>query len=103
MCFGPLLCSKQVDTFGQECLDEKKYLYSYKDQVDIPPLGMVDDLICVSECGHKTAMAHAYIKFKTDSKKLQFEGDKCKKMHVGKYKEDFKCQQLYVDNWGTIY
>ena len=53
--------------------------------MDIPPLGMVDDLICVSECGHKTAMAHSYIKFKTDTKKLLFRRDKCKKLHVGKY------------------
>ena len=47
--FGPLLCSKQVDTLGQECLEEKKYTYQYKGEVDIPPLGMVDDLLCVSE------------------------------------------------------
>ena len=26
--FGPLLCSKQVDTFGQECLEDQKYIYS---------------------------------------------------------------------------
>ena len=27
--FGPMFCSKQVDTFGQECLDEGKYTYMY--------------------------------------------------------------------------
>ena len=43
--FGPLLCSKQVDTFGSECIEQNKYLYSYKGKVDIPPLGRVDDLI----------------------------------------------------------
>ena len=62
----------QVDTFGKECLEERKYVYTYKGEVDIPPLGMVDDLICVSECGHKTAMMNSYINFKTNSKKLQF-------------------------------
>ena len=51
--FGPILCSNQVDTFGKECLEERKYVYTYKGEVDIPPLGMVDDLICVTECGHK--------------------------------------------------
>ena len=25
--FGALLCSKQVDSFGKECLEEKKYTY----------------------------------------------------------------------------
>ena len=70
--------------------------------MDIPPLGMVDDLICVSECGYQTSMIHSYIKFKTDSKKLQFGAKKCKKMHVGRYQEDFKCQQLFVDNWEEV-
>ena len=100
--FGPMLCSKQVDTFGKECLEENKYTYKYKGEVDIPPLGMVDDLICVSECGYQTSMMHSYIKFKTDSKKLQFGAKKCKKMHIGRYQEDFKCQQLFVDNWEEV-
>ena len=50
--FAPLLCSKQIDTIGQECLEEEKYTYKYKGEVDIPPLAMVDDLITVSECGY---------------------------------------------------
>ena len=66
--FGPILCSNQVDTFGRECLKEGKYTYTYKGEVEIPPLGMVDDLICISECGHKTAMMNTFI----NSKKLQF-------------------------------
>ena len=65
--FGPILCSYQVDTFGKECMDENKYTYSYKGEVEVPPLGMVDDLICVSECGHKSAMMNAYINCKTNS------------------------------------
>ena len=100
--FAPLLCSKQVDTIGQECLLENKYTYTYKGEVDIPPLAMVDDLICVAECGFKTSMVNSYIKFKTNSKKLQFGADKCKKMHVGKYREDFKCQKLSVDSWTEV-
>ena len=24
---GPIFCSKQVDTFGQECLEDNKYTY----------------------------------------------------------------------------
>ena len=35
--FAPLLCSKQVDTFGQECLDMHKYTYKYRGEVEIPP------------------------------------------------------------------
>ena len=63
---------------------------------------MVDDLICVSECGYKTAMIHSFIKLKTESKKLQFGAEKCKKLHVGKLCGEFKCQELYIDNWKEV-
>ena len=97
--FGPLLCSKQVDTFGKECLEEHKYTYLYKGQVEIPPLGMVDDLLCISECGFQTSMMNSFINFKTANKKLQFGVTKCKKLHIGKVCDDFKCHTLSVDNW----
>ena len=100
--FGPMFCSKQVDTFGQECLEESKYTYLYRGEVEIPPLSMVDDVLCVSECGFKTSMAHSYIAMKTDSKKLQFGAQKCKKLHVGRFCEDFKCQTLKVDTWKEV-
>ena len=90
--FGPMMCGKTVDEIGKECLVEEKYVYKYKGEVDIPPLAMLDDLICISECGHKTTMAHSYIKFKTLSKKLQFGPLKCKKMHIGKSKDDYNCR-----------
>ena len=100
--FGAILCSKQVDTFGQECLIKSDYTYSYRGEVDIPPLSMVDDLLTISECGYKTSMVHGYIKMKTDGKKLQFGADKCKKLHIGKSFESFKCQTLRVDKWKEI-
>ena len=100
--FGPLLCSKQVDSFGKECLEEQKYTYLYKERVEIPPLSMVDDVLCISECGYKITMLNTFFKVKTNSKKLQFGENKCKKLHVGKYHEDFKCQEISVDTWKEI-
>ena len=47
-------------------------------------------------------MMNSYMNFQTNSKKLQFGSTKCKKIHVGKYCEDFKCQNLTVDNWEEI-
>ena len=100
--FGPILCSNQIDTFGRECLMERKYTYSYKGEVDIPPLGMIDDLVCVSECGHRTTMLNAFLNHKTSSKKLQFGVDKCKKLHVGLVRREYKCQNLKIDKWEEI-
>jgi hypothetical protein len=47
--FGPMFCSKQVDTFVQECIERGKYKYIYRGEVEIPPLSLVDDLLCISE------------------------------------------------------
>jgi hypothetical protein len=74
----------------------------YKGEVEIPPLGMVDDLLCISECGYKTTMMNSYMKVKTNSKKLQFGVEKCKKIHVGKNYDSFKCRSLSVDFWKEI-
>ena len=63
---------------------------------------MVDDTICVSECGFKTSMVNSYMRLKTNSKKLQFGVSKCAKKHIGKYCEEFKCQNLRVDDWDRI-
>ena len=80
----------------------QKYTYSYKGEVDIPPLGMVDDLICILECGHRAAMMNDFVNLKTSSKKLQFGVDKCKKLHVGHVREAYKCQDLSVDKWKEV-
>ena len=74
----------------------------YRVEVEIPPLSIVDNLLCVSECGYQTSMANGFINLKTDIKKLQFGAQKCKKLHVGKVKEDFKCQSLKIDDWKEV-
>ena len=94
---GPIECSVTVDTFGKECLNEEKYLYSYKGLVGIPPLAMVDDLACISTCGLETVQMNGFINAKTNIKKLQFGEKKCHKMHIGKKTE--YCPDLYIDSW----
>ena len=44
-------------------------------------------------------MVNTYVKFQTASKKLQFGNNKCKKIHMGKSRDDYKCQDLYLDKW----
>jgi hypothetical protein len=95
--FGPLQCSVQVDSFGKECLSQSKHLYSYRGCVGIPPLAMIDDLLAVSDCGVETVKTNAYLNAKTSTKKLQFGGQKCHKLHVGKTQH--VCPELYVDDW----
>ena len=82
--FGPLQCSVQVDTFGKECLSDEKHLYQYRGCVGVPPLAMVDDLLSVTECGVESVKANGFLNDKTNIKKLQFGGDKCKKLNIDK-------------------
>ena len=53
-----------IDTTGKECITEGKYLYKYKDSIKIPPLAMMDDLMCISECGIDTVKQNAYVNYK---------------------------------------
>ena len=100
--FGPIECSVgsvSVDTYGKECTKEDKHLHIYKDEVKVPPLAKVDDLLIFSECGYKSAMVNAFIKPKSNMKKLQYGTKKCHKMHLGKKKTSTVCPDLYVDEW----
>ena len=50
--WGSLLASVQVDTIGRDCL-ERGYGYMYKDSLMVSLLGMVDDIIGVTEAGYQ--------------------------------------------------
>ena len=97
--FGPIKCSVSVDTYGKQCIKEDIHMYTYKGDVKVPPLAMVDDVLIISECGYKSSMVNSYINAKSNMKKLQYGATKCHKMHVGKKKIEEICPDLYVDEW----
>ena len=47
-------------------------------------------------------MVNSYLKGQTNAKKLQFGVSKCKKIHIGKSYEEYKCQLLFVDGWKEV-
>ena len=49
--FGSLLASAQVDKIGQACM-EAGYNYLYKNELPIGFLGMIDDIVGVTEAGY---------------------------------------------------
>ena len=95
--FGPLECSVLIDTFGKECMDQEKYLYMYKNEVGIPPLAMIDDLVTIAHCGTESVVMNSYLNAKSSIKKLQFGMGKCHKLHVGKERKS--CPDLFLDEW----
>ena len=70
--------------------------------MDILPVGMlglVDDLIGVTEAGFQAQMRNTYINVKTAEKGLQFGVKKCSTMLIGKNVENVLNSELYVDKW----
>ena len=69
----------------------------YKNEVGIPPLAMINDLVCPAVCGVDSLLVNAYITAKTNGKRLQFGVKKCHQLHIGKAND--LCPTLKVDNW----
>ena len=76
-----------------------EHIYIYRNKIPIAPLTMCDDLFVISECGYQTELVAAYLNCRAKFNFLQFGISKCFKMHVGKYKENFKCRPVYLDTW----
>ena len=94
---APLECSVKVDTFGKECLEQNKLLYSYKGKVGIPPLALIDDVASISRCGIESLKMNSFLNARTNLKRLQYGEDKCHKLHVGRKNQT--CPELFIDTW----
>ena len=94
--WGPIQCSVQIDGIGRESLNPDLEPYKYKDKVEIPALGMIDDILTISESGYKTARINSFINAKIAIKKLQLGPKKCSVLHTGKGHANI---ELYVDGW----
>ena len=82
-------------------MDKQLEPYKYKDQVEIPALGWIDDIITVSESGYKTSRMNVFINAQLAIKKLRLGAKKCVTLHVGKHHEEYKHVQLFVDGWSV--
>ena len=65
-------------------------------------LGMVDDIVGVSEVGYKAQQLDTIINTKTAEKGLQFGALKCKMMVIGKSSEEIHKNHLEVDKWKIV-
>ena len=86
--FGSLICTSVMDKLAKTFYQEPDLLYKYKNTVDVPILGMVDDVLCVTKCSSKTVISNATINAFMELNKLTLSAEKCSKIHIGK-----KCDQ----------
>ena len=100
--WGSIMASVQVDSIGKH-VEEANIGYMYKNKLPISFLGLVDDVIGVSEAGHKAVQMNEIINTKSAEKSLQFGISKCKSMFVGKVRQEFLDNELEIDKWSLEY
>ena len=59
-------------------------MYKYKNAVNIPSLGMVDDILSIQKCSTDTVKINAVINAFIESKKLTLSKSKCNRIHISK-------------------
>ena len=96
-----IVCTTTVDKISKDC---KIPPYKYKNAVNIPKMGFVDDILDVTKCGVETSVMNEYTVESMNKRKLQLSKDKCVRLHVKnkKTRKDNKsedCKSVYIDEW----
>ena len=92
--FGSLICTSVIDKLAKIFYSDSKLLYKYKGEVDVPILGMVDDVLNVATCSEQAVLSNATINSFIEHNKLKLNASKCSRVHVGKKKDT--CYDLHV-------
>ena len=93
-----LKCTTQVDSIAVEHeANLQGHIYKYKDEVEIPPLGQIDDQIIIVPCGLDSLLASSHLNAMTNLKTLQFGAKKCVYIHAGPKK--IPCPKHNIDTW----
>ena len=82
--FGSLCCTVSMDKLGKHIYKNHDLIYRYKGKIDIPTLGMVDDVLAIQKCSNETVKQNAVINAFVESKKLKLSKSKCYKIHIEK-------------------
>ena len=91
------LCTNSMDVMSKECPLEE---FLYRDEVKIPKVGFVDDILDINKCGEATLNMNKYTKDQMNRRKLQLSNDKCARMHIkGKGEKEVNCEKVMIDKW----
>ena len=93
--WGGLCCTVLMDKLGKIFYDKPELMHKYKGLVPVPPLEMVDDVMCITNCSPQSVQANAVVISFMECKKITLNRKKCDKLHIGKY---CKCANLKVHN-----
>ena len=97
--WGSLMCTVSMDKLGQHVYKKDDLIYMYKGAVEVPTLGMVDDIMSIQKCNNETVKINAVINSFVESKKLNLSKSKCYKIHIEKQKKkEHNCAKLKIHN-----
>ena len=91
-----LMCTATMDKLCKRFYKEDNLLYKYRQEVSVPPLEMVDDIITASKCGTTSITINSMVQTFVNQKKLQLSEVKCKKIHIGTKHSGENCAEHYV-------
>ena len=95
--WASLFCTVSMDKLGKEIYQNKALIYKYKQVVEIPSLGMVDDILTIQKCSNESVKINAVVNGFIESKKLTLSDTKCHRIHIQKHQYQKKdCQKLKV-------
>ena len=66
-----LMCTCTMDKLGKKAYSDPNLLYTYKGEVQVPPLQMVDDIITASRCGNQVVTTNAAVNIFVKLKKVK--------------------------------
>ena len=82
--FGSIICSTVMDKLAKIFYQDKNLLYMYKSVVEVPVLGMVDDVLNVAKCSEQAILSNSTINTFMEQNKLKLAAGKCSQVHIGK-------------------
>ena len=88
-----IICTSTIDMIEKECNVER---IKFRDEVEVPKLSFVDDIVDIHECGKKTKELNQFTTRKINERKLQLADDKTFRLHVGK---EASCTEISLDKW----
>ena len=86
--FGSIICTSVIDKLAKIFYQDKNLLYKYKGVVEVPILGMVDDVLNVAKCSEQTVMSNSTVNVFMEQNKLKLAASKCSRIHIGKSRDE---------------
>jgi hypothetical protein len=91
-----LMCTSTMEKLGRQAYEDPNLMYKYRNNVFVPPLEMVDDVICASKCGSQVVSSNSAVTTFVKLKRLDLGEKKCARLHIGG-KEAQNCPQIFVN------